>query len=238
MPVILLIEALPELASIIIAGLRQNGYEVEHALDGKDGLHLQAANPPQMIILDCLLPDADGLQVLLQLRQAAVTPVLMLTAPGDEMEGIMGLEIEADDYLSKPFDMSDLLSRVQTLLHRIEAARTAAEHSRLTCGPLELESGTYRALLYGNPVNLARAEFELIHLMVSNPGRVFTRAYLTEMIWDDHYVPGGRSIDNLVLRLRKKLGSFGNQIEAVWGEGYRLLPPETDRQTVTITRQP
>ena len=231
MPAILLIEPSPDLAHDIITLLSQNGYQVEHALDGPAGLKLHTAHPPHMVILDCLLPGNDGLRVLGEMRQLAATPVLMLTAPGDELDRAMGLEVAADDYLGKPFDMSDLLSRVQALLQRSNPGLTAKSmESRLACGPLELEPGTYRAVLHGSPVSLARAEFELIHLMVCNPGRVFTRAYLIEKIWGAQYEPGNRSIDNLVLRLRKKLGDFGGQIEAVWGEGYRLHPNEKGQQ--------
>jgi DNA-binding response OmpR family regulator len=125
--------------------------------------------------------------------------------------------------------MDDLLARVQALLQRMDGRQAESPLDKMvTCGPLELEPGTYLAMLHGAPLNLARAEFDLIYLMVTNPGRVFTRPYLIEKIWGARFAPGDRSIDNLVLRLRKKLGPFGAQIEAVWGEGYRLRPSETD----------
>jgi DNA-binding response OmpR family regulator len=224
MSVILLVEDSSELAQQILTYLRQNGFIVFHAADGLKGLELHEAHCPDLVILDWSLPELNGQEVLEWLRQLSETQVLMLTENGRPQ----GLEEQADGILDKPFDMETLLFNVPDLLGDTTTPR---ESGVLTFGPLELEPDTYRALLQGVPVNLARAEFDLLQLLLRNPGRVFTRHYLVEVIWDGRYVPGDRSIDNLVLRLRKKLGTFGGRIESVWGEGYRLIGVEKQQET-------
>jgi DNA-binding response OmpR family regulator len=232
MSTILLVEDTLELAQVVARELTAAGYRVVHAADGRRALALHAAEHPDLVILDWLLPVLDGLEVLRAIRQSAATPVLMLTARGEEADRVIGLELGADDYLSKPFSMRELIARVRALLRRIEhvqavvaadrAADRTADASPITYGPLRLDPAAYRADLDGVPLDLTRTEFDLLHLLLRNPGRAFSRTYLLDTVWGESYVAGDRSVDNAILRLRKKLGPLEDAVETVWGVGYRL----------------
>jgi DNA-binding response OmpR family regulator len=225
---VLLIEDAADLARVIYRELEAAGYRVLHAADGLAGLRLHREQRPDLVILDWMLPKLDGLEVLRQIRSSSAVPVLMLTARGEEADRVIGLEVGADDYLTKPFSMRELIARVRVLLRRIERVQQILEADRrrdtsvLTYGPLTLDPEAYRATLGGAPLDLTRTEFDLLHLLLRNPGRAFSRAYLLDAVWGENYVPGDRSVDNAILRLRKKLGDLGEAIETVWGVGYRL----------------
>jgi DNA-binding response OmpR family regulator len=238
MATILLVEDAADLAQVIVRELEAAGYCVLHAADGLAALELYARRQPDLVVLDWMLPKLDGLEVLRQIRQSrgcgasAAVPVLMLTARGEEADRVIGLEVGADDYLTKPFGMRELMARVRALLRRIERVQQILEADRakadtaLTYGSLSLDPQAYRATLAGEPLDLTRTELELLHLLMRNPGRAFSRTYLLDAVWGENYVAGDRSVDNAVLRLRKKLGAMGDQIETVWGVGYRLLAQE------------
>lgn len=228
MTTILLVEDARDLAEVIARELRALDYTVLHAADGLSALQLHAKHEPDLIILDWMLPKLDGLEVLRQIRRDSAVPILMLTARGEEADRVIGLEVGADDYLAKPFGMRELIARVRALLRRVEnvqqilAADRAKAEQTLTYGALSLEADAYRATLDGVPLSLTRTEFDLLHLLLRNPGRAFSRNYLLDTVWGGNYVAGDRSVDNSVLRLRKKLGDLGEAIETVWGVGYRL----------------
>ena len=236
MPTILLVEDEPELQHLVVRELESSGFEVRPASDGTRALTLFAEQPPDLVVLDWMLPGIDGLEVLRRIRQTSAVPVLMLTARAEEVDRVVGLEVGADDYLTKPFGMRELLARVRALLRRQERLETllAADRSTgttaLRLGPLELDPTAHSARLDGGPLDLTRAEFDLLHLLLRNRGRAFSRTYLREAVWGEPHVEGDRSVDNSVLRLRRKLGSLGNAIETVWGVGYRFansLPEST-----------
>jgi DNA-binding response OmpR family regulator len=228
MTIILLVEDATDLAQVIVRELEAVGYEVVHAVDGVAALEMHARHQPGLVILDWMLPRLDGLEVLRQIRQDSAVPVLMLTARDEEADRVIGLEVGADDYLTKPFSMRELTARVRALLRRIERVHQILEADRagadaaLTYGPLRLDPEAYRATLDEEPLDLTRTEFELLHLLLRNPGRAFSRTYLLDMVWGQTYVTGDRSVDNAILRLRRKLGDLGEAIETVWGVGYRL----------------
>jgi len=230
MTTILLIEDALDLAQVVQRELEAAGYRVRHAGDGVTGLQLFTQQPPDLVILDWMLPRMDGLQVLRRLRQSSAVPVLMLTARKEEVDRVVGLEVGADDYVIKPFSMRELIARVHALLRRIEhvqevlAADKSIADTPIAYGSLRLDPSAYRATLEGNPLDLTRTEFDLLHLLLRNPGRAFSRSYLLDTVWGENYVTGDRSVDNAILRLRKKLGSLGEAIETVWGVGYRLVP--------------
>jgi DNA-binding response OmpR family regulator len=232
MATILLVEDALDLAQVIVRELEAAGYEVMHAGDGVIALQLHAAHQPDLVILDWMLPRLDGLEVLRQIRQSSATPVLMLTARDEEADRVIGLEVGADDYLTKPFSMRELMARVRALLRRIERVRQILEADRaggdavIRYGPLRLDPQAYQATLADEPLDLTRTEFELLHLLLRNPGRAFSRAYLLDTVWGETYVIGDRSVDNAILRLRRKLGDLGEAIETVWGIGYRLRREE------------
>jgi len=232
MDTILLVEDATDLADAIARELAADGYRVVRAADGISGLRLCESERPDLVILDWMLPELDGLEVLRRLRQdpACAVAVLMLTARGDETDRVVGLELGADDYLTKPFGMKELKARVRALLRRTRrirdtlAADRSPEDAPLAYGPLRLIPAVFQARLEDRPLDLTRTEFAFLHLLLRNPGRVFSREYLLETVWGGKYGTGDRSVDNTVLRLRKKLGSFGENIETVWGVGYKLRP--------------
>ena len=232
MTTILLVEDALDLARTIERELAASGYDVLHAADGLAALQMAASRQPDLVILDWMLPKLDGLEVLRQVRQTSAVPVLMLTARVEEADRVIGLEVGADDYLTKPFSMRELLARVHALLRRIEhvqailAADRRADSAPVACGPLRLDPAARLATLDGAPLDLTRTEFDLLHLLVRNPGRAFSRSYLLDTVWGEDFVAGDRSVDNAILRLRKKLGDWGEAIETVWGVGYRLAPKE------------
>jgi len=229
MTTILLVEDAYDLAQVVIRELEASGYHVLHASDGIAALQLHEEQAPALVILDWMLPKLNGLEVLRRVRQTAPTPVLMLTARGEETDRVVGLELGADDYLIKPFSMRELIARVRALLRRAEQVQQIlkADHNRssegsLCYGPLRIDPQAHLALLDTAALDLSPTEFALLHLVLRSPGRAFSRAYLLDTVWGETYVGGDRSVDNTVLRLRKKLGSLGEAIETVWGIGYRL----------------
>lgn len=225
---ILLVEDTPDLAQVIARELEAAGYDVIRAGDGLTALQLHAAHTPDLILLDWMLPKLDGLEVLRRLRRTSAVPVLMLTARGEETDRVVGLEVGADDYLTKPFSMRELIARVRAMLRRVEqiqqmlSADRATDETAIERGGLRLDPQAHLAILDGEPLDLSRTEFDLLHLLLRNPGRAFSRAYLLDTVWGETYVGGDRSVDNAMLRLRKKLGVLGDDIETVWGVGYRL----------------
>ena len=228
MPTILLIEDAHDLAEAIRSELQAAGYSVLVAADGLTGLELDERFDPDLIVLGSMLPQIDGLEVMRRLRQSSDVPVLMLTACGEQVDRVSGSELRADDYLAKPINMRELIARIQALLRRsgrmyelMASARSPHEHA-LDYGPLRLSPETNLATLNDKPLDLTHTEFELLHLLVRNPGHPLSRSYLLDAVWRETYVAGDRSVDNAILRLRKKLGTLGEAIETVRGVGYRL----------------
>ncbi|MGZ3714521.1 MAG: response regulator transcription factor [Ktedonobacterales bacterium] len=232
MATILLVEDARELAQVIMRELEIAGYTALHAADGYAALDLHTREHPDLVILDWMLPGIDGLEVLRRMRQSAPTLVLMLTARSEDTDRIVGLEVGADDYLTKPFNMRELIARVRALLRRADLIRqtltadSADTGETLTRGPLRLDPGAHLATLDATPLDLSPTEFALLHLLLRSPGRAFSRAYLLDTVWRETYIGGDRSVDNVVMRLRKKLGAVGEAIETVWGIGYRLRPED------------
>jgi DNA-binding response OmpR family regulator len=228
MQTILLIEDALDLAETIRRELAAAGYQVFHAADGITGLAEIEKRSPDLIILDWMLPGIDGLEVLHRTRDHVGAPVLMLTARSEEADRVIGLELGADDYLTKPFSMRELLARVRALLRRAERlTEMLAEDRRrsdevLRWQEIVINPAGYTITLQGEELQLTRTEFDLLHLFVRNPGRVFTREYLLDTIWGQSYIVNDRSVDNAILRLRKKLGPYSEWIESVRGLGYRL----------------
>src|SRR5258708_1593972 len=177
MPTVLLVEDTSELARTIARELELSGYEVLLAQDGIQALDLHSSRHPDLVILDWMLPRLDGLEVLRKLRQSAATPVLMLTARDDEADRVLGLEVGADDYLTKPFSLRELMARVRAMLRRIElfqqtlAADRQRDDAVVEYGPLRLDATAYQAILADSVLELSHAEFDLLYLLLRNPGR-------------------------------------------------------------------
>jgi DNA-binding response OmpR family regulator len=230
MATVLLVEDEVELARVVMRELQSAGYEVRYAPDGPSAVRNAAEQAPDIMVLDWMLPGFDGLEVLRRVRQTSALPVLMLTARAEETDRVIGLEVGADDYLTKPFGSRELVARVRALLRRQERLQEMLDADRaegtavLNLGPLVVDPAAHLARLDGEPLDLTRTEFGLLHLLLRNKGRAFSRAYLHDAVWGEPAVEGDRSVDNAILRLRKKLGDLGDAIETVWGVGYRLRP--------------
>ncbi len=225
---VLLVEDEHDLAQVVLRELIAAGYETLYASNGVDALDIYAREQVDLIILDWMLPLLNGLDVVRQLRRNSSLPVLMLTARSEEADRVIGLEMGADDYLTKPFSMRELIARVRALLRRNEIVQRTLNADRsdadttLVRGPLRLSPQTHIATLDDEPLDLSPTEFALLQLLLRSPGRAFSRAYLLETVWSEVYVGGDRSVDNVILRLRRKLGRLGDAIETVWGVGYRF----------------
>lgn len=230
---ILVVEDELEIGRLLTRELGAAGYRVRHAPNGAMALRLFAEDAADVLILDWMLPDIDGLEVLRRLRRTSAIPVLMLTARGEEVDRVVGLEVGADDYLTKPFGMRELIARVRALLRRQQrlqetlAADRAPGKAPLRIGNLWLDPEAHIAQLSDQALELSRTEFDLLHLLVRNRGRAFSRAYLRDALRGESHVEGDRSVDNAILRLRRKLSHMGEAIETVWGVGYRFSAKDT-----------
>jgi DNA-binding response OmpR family regulator len=174
-----------------------------------------------------MLPGLDGLEVCRRIRAKSITPILMLTARAEELDRVLGLEVGADDYLTKPFSTRELLARARALLRRVDLMRSgggqpSGEERALEVGPLRIDVAGRTASLDDEPLGLTPKEFDLLHLLAQQPGRAYSRDYLLQRIWGDEYIGFDRTVDTHVVRLRKKLGSRGPKIATVWGIGYKL----------------
>jgi DNA-binding response OmpR family regulator len=227
-PSILVVEDESAMNDLIRAELEAEGHEVRQAYDGPTALRLVKERPPQLVILDWMLPGLDGLSVCRQLRQEYLMPIIMLTARSEEVDRVLGLEVGADDYLVKPFGVRELLARTRAALRRVEleAKRgqvTSVDEKAIVHGSLRLEPTSHRATLDGTELALTPKEFELLLLFASNPGRAFNREFLIERIWGGDFEGFDRAVDNHIRRLRQKLGDYGDKIATVWGVGYRFI---------------
>jgi DNA-binding response OmpR family regulator len=227
---VMLVEDDQALAAIIRRELETEHYRVRCSFDGAAALRDFSAHTPDLIILDWMLPHMDGLSVLKEIRKTSFIPVLMLTARCDEVDRVVGLEVGADDYLDKPFNMRELLARIHALLRRVEHTRKLLQEDQTTEKPLHwksifLDPLMQQATYEDQPMELSALEFRLLYLFLSNPGRIFTRRYLMATIWEQEFLSGDRSVDNAILRLRKKMGESGEMLETVRGMGYRIEKP-------------
>lgn len=239
MATILVVEDDVALCDLLRSHLEAEGYTVFQVFDGQSALIAVEQHHPDLIILDWMLPGLDGLAVCRRLRQKYLTPIVMLTARTEEVDQVLGLEVGADDYISKPFSIRQVLAKVRAILRRIEldsqllatatpAVETSLEVLPGTSPPLVRDSlhiylNERSAQLAGQEIDLTPKEFDLLLLLASHPGWVFKREVLLQQIWGDNYDGFDRTIDNHVTRLRKKLGPMGEKIDTVWGVGYRFL---------------
>ena len=220
---ILIAEDERELSNLLRRHLEDEGHRVLQAFDGLAALDVAERGRPDLLILDWMLPKLDGLEVARRLRRQSAIPILMLTARSDEIDRVLGLEVGADDYLTKPFSVRELLARVRAIFRRIELLRAApADSQPAVQGELTVDPISRTASVGERSLELTPKEFDLLHLLVANAGRAFAREYLMEKVWG--YESGGfdRTVDTHVLRLRKKLGPLSERIETVWGVGYKF----------------
>ncbi len=227
MSTILIVEDERDLSSLIRRHLEEGGHQVLQAFNGPSAVQYGTQEHPDLIILDWMLPGLDGLEVCRRIRRESIAPILMLTARSEEIDRVLGLEVGADDYLTKPFSIRELLARVHALLRRVELDQAAGQPGEtaspvIKAGPLQVDPSAHVVTVEGRPVELAPKEFDLLELLVRHPGRAFSRDYLVEKVWGYDANGSDRTVDTHVLRLRKKLGPVGDRIETVWGLGYRF----------------
>ena len=203
--------------------LEREGFQVDSATDGQVALAQLLARPPDLVVLDLMLPGLDGREICRQLRARSDLPILMLTARDDDIDKIVGLELGADDYLTKPFNPRELVARIRAILRRSVRARDdTQDESALVMGNLRIEPQRHRVLLEGRDVRLRRLEYDLLYTLARHPGMVFSRDQLLNMVWE-YEVPGEtRTVDVHIAHLRHKLAGMEASIETVWGVGYRL----------------
>ncbi|HXF56384.1 MAG TPA: response regulator transcription factor [Actinomycetota bacterium] len=219
---ILLVEDDPSIREVTALGLSRAGFRVSTAWDGREGLERARREPFDLVILDVLLPSMDGFEVCRELRKESGVPVLMLTARTDTVDVVVGLESGADDYVTKPFEMAELVARVRALLRR---GGTAPPERALTVGELEIDPASFSVRKRGAPVPLTATEFRLLLEMARRPGQVFTRQLLLERVWNYDYLGDSRLVDVAVQRLRAKVEDDPSRprlITTVRGVGYRL----------------
>ena len=225
MSLVLVVEDEIDLSEVMRDRLIADGHEVVVAHTGAAAMSAIVKRAPDVVLLDWMLPDMDGLAVCRRLRQQHLMPIIMVTARGDEVDRVLGLEVGADDYLVKPFSLRELLARVRAMLRRVDLEgrrQGPAASERIEVGGLVVDSTSRLATLDGAPMHLTRKEFELLTVLVSNPGRAFSREFLVQRIWGTDFDGFDRAVDTHVTRLRKKLGPLGDQIVTVWGVGYRF----------------
>ncbi len=224
---ILIVEDEIALSDVVRAHLEKQGHTVQQVFDGRDAIACTDRMHPDLVILDWLLPGLDGLSVCRELRRKHLMPILMLTARGEVEDRVTGLQVGADDYLGKPFSIVELAARVTSLLSRVaidSAASSADTSAPIAFGDLVIDPTGHRVSLAGNDLDLTRREMDLLQLLLRHPGRTFSRDYLLERLWGADFDGLDRAVDTQMVRLRKKLGDFGESIEAVWGVGYRFRP--------------
>ncbi|ANM31714.1 CpxR [Acidobacteria bacterium Mor1] len=223
---LLMIDDDEKLVALMEEYLAGHGFQVESAGDGETGLAAALAQPPELVILDLMLPGLDGLEVCRRLRQSSSVPVLMLTARGEDTERIVGLELGADDYLAKPFNTRELLARIRAILRRARPEPGEAATERIQVGSLTVDSGTRSVSLHGNPVELTSTEFDLLRALARNRGMVLSREQLLEQMHGPNWAAYDRSIDVHISRLRQKIERDPRHpelLKTVRGAGYQLV---------------
>ena len=206
--------------------LEQAGFSVAEARDGKQALEQHARLDPDLVVLDLMLPELDGMEVTREIRRRGETPILMLTARGDDIDRIIGLELGADDYLPKPFNPRELVARAKAILRRSDP--TVRSSRAIDVGDLRIDPRRREASVAGRRLDLRPREFDLLVALARDPGVVWTRDDLLENVWGTDFPGETRTVDVHVSALRARLAPDGPAIEAVKGVGYRLVPPARD----------
>ena len=222
---ILIVEDEPDIAELLAYNLHQAGFETITAINGEDAFRQVNTRLPDLILLDLLLPGMDGLEICRMLKQNLKTadiPVIMLTAKGEKTDRIVGLELGADDYITKPFSPREVVLRIRAVQRRMQGAGTRAAATQLRIHDLVIDLDKHQVFNGKEEVDLTATEFKLLTLLAGAPGRVFTRDLLMNELWGDNYFAVDRTVDTHISRLRRKLGELNGAIETVRGIGYRF----------------
>jgi DNA-binding response OmpR family regulator len=220
---ILVVEDEASIASFVSLYLKNAGYDVRTASTGAEALSQSATGVVSLIILDLMLPDIDGIDVCRRIRQRSEVPILMLTARDEDVDKIIGLEVGADDYLTKPFNPRELVARVKSILRRSAPERREIESAQIRHGDLHVDAGRREVRVGEEEIQLAPKEFDLLWELLDHRGLVLTRDQLLERVWGYTFAGDTRTVDVHVRQLRRKLGD-ASPIVTVWGVGYKVSP--------------
>jgi DNA-binding response OmpR family regulator len=221
---ILVVDDEATIVEFIRINLEKAGFEVVTAADGETALALATSEHPDLIVLDVMLPRRDGFEVCRELRRITSTPIIMLTARDDDIDKILGLELGADDYMTKPFNPRELVARIKAILRRVDRSAKSDGHV-IVRGRVQLDLDRHQVTAGGRVVNLTPKEFELLELLMKNPGRVFSREVLLEQLWGYDFFGDSKTVDVHIRRLREKVEedpSSPTHILTVWGVGYKF----------------
>lgn len=226
---ILIVEDEPSFVDALEIGLGREGFAVEVAVDGADAVERFDAVQPDLVLLDLMLPKLSGLDVCRQIRQVSTVPIIMVTAKSSEVDAVLGLEVGADDYVTKPYRVHELVARIRAQLRRASmGASPAPDGAALSVGDVILDPDEHRVTVSGEQVTLPLKEFEVLHLLLANAGRVLTRETLIERVWGADYVGDTKTLDVHIRRLRSKIEvdpASPTRIVTIRGLGYRFDRP-------------
>lgn len=226
---ILLVDDEPLITDSLSYSLRREGFEVKAVGEGEQALKEMSEFEPDLVVLDIMLPGMNGLEVCRRIRANSSTPVIMLTARGEELDRILGLEVGADDYLAKPFSFRELLARIRSILRRIELDRQTSQFQPMTIGNLTLDPIARRVFRGGQELQLSAREFDLLSILMRNAGRALSREELLSLVWGEDWIGDPRTLDVHVRWLRLKIEddpATPVYIQTVRGHGYRFAGPE------------
>lgn len=219
---LLVVDDDPHIREVVRFALEQAGHQVVLAADGRAGLEAFEASTPELVVLDVVMPQLDGVEVCRRIRAVSGVPILFLSSKDDELDRVIGLEVGGDDYLGKPFSPRELASRVKAMLRRVELDRGPKAERRRSHGALSLDPDRFEVSFAGRPIVLTVTEFAVVEALLAHPGKVYTRGELVDRAYAlDHHITE-RTIDTHVKRIRQKFDANGEPIETVFGLGYRL----------------
>lgn len=228
-PRILMVDDEKDIVDLVAYNLEKEGYETLKALDGEKALQLVRTKTPDLVVLDLMLPGIQGLEVCKRIRkdpETASIPIIMLTAKGAEIDKIVGLEVGADDYITKPFSVKELLARIKAVLRRSEARRAAGQSEVFEFKGLHIDFKSYEVTVDGKRVDLSPTEFRLLKFLSRNPGRVYSREQILDRVWGDEAFVEPRTVDVHIRRLRSRIEhdeSSPDYIVTVRGAGYKFM---------------
>jgi len=219
---VLIVEDEPKLAALIADYFRQSEFECHILNDGADVIPWVKSNEVDLVLLDVMLPHQDGMSLCREIRSFSSVPIMFLTARAEEIDRLLGLELGADDYICKPFSSREVVARAKAILRRVRPGGLSANTA------ISLDSGKWKATVFGRDMELTAVEFALLKTMVDQPGRVFSRAQLMESIYDDHRIVSERTIDSHIKKIRKRISALTEKelIHSVYGVGYKFEPEE------------
>jgi two-component system response regulator RegX3 len=223
-PSILIVEDEDSFIDALVVGLKREGFLVHAARDGVTALEMFDSVHPDLVLLDVMLPRMSGLDVCREIRAKSRVPIIMVTAKGSEIDTVVGLEVGADDYVTKPFRLRELVARIRAALRRVPQARPDVEDA-FEVGELRLDAARHEVLLRGEPIALPLKEFELLELLMANVGRVLTRDVIIDRVWGPYYVGDTKTLDVHIKRLRSKVEddpSNPTRIKTIRGLGYKF----------------